>query len=373
MQNPISSEVVIVGGGIAGCAVAYYLTTLGVKPIVVEREGIASAASGFAQGGLYLMSGAGLDGPLYPFAVESVRLHHGLYPALKEETGLDTLLASKPVMAAALSDEDVAELQTRQVWQTEKGFTARWLDEQAVRGLEPGIGPQVLGALVTEDTWVLEGDVLTKALMGAAERRGAEFRIGSVEGLEWNGDQVTGVRLSGGVLACSNVVLALGPWSAHLKEWLGVDVPVMPIKGEILRLRTESPPAQPHIAWHDSYMVKKPDGLLWTGTTEDEAGFNKEPTESATQRVMAGAARIYPAIADATIEVHTACLRPVTPDNAPIIGPVPGKQGVYIATGGGRKGILAGPAIGKSVAELVVHGKTDLPAAPLGLDRFMNA
>lgn len=119
-------------------------------------------------------------------------------------------------------------------------------------------------------------------------------------------------------------------------------------------------------------MVKKPDGLLWTGTTEDEAGFDKEPTESAVQRIMAGAARIYPAIMDATIEVHTACLRPVTPDNAPIVGRVPGKHGVYIATGGGRKGIMTGPAIGKSVAELLVHGVTDLPAAPLGLERFQD-
>jgi glycine oxidase len=371
-QNPVSAEVVIVGGGIAGCAVAYYLTTLGVRPIVVERVGIASAASGFAQGGLYLMSGVGLDGPLYPFAVESVRLHHELYPALKEETGLDTLLASKPVMAAALSDADVAELQTRQAWQTEKGFTAQWLDEKAVRQLEPGIGPEVLGALVTDDTWVLEGDVLTKALMQAAERRGAEFRIGSVEGLEWEGDSVTGVRLTDGVIACSNVVLAMGPWSANLKAWIGVDVPVQPIKGEILRLRTGSPPMQPHITWQNSYMVKKPDRLLWTGTTEDEAGFDKEPTESAVQRIMAGAARIYPAIMDATIEVHTACLRPVTPDNAPIVGRVPGKHGVYIATGGGRKGIMTGPAIGKSVAELLVHGVTDLPAAPLGLERFQD-
>ena len=149
-------------------------------------------------------------------------------------------------------------------------------------------------------------------------------------------------------------------------------IAVKPIKGEILRLRTERPPVQPHITWHDSYMVKKPDGLLWTGTTEDEAGFNKEPTEAAAQRIMAGVVRIYPAITNATIEVHTACLRPVTPDNAPIIGPVPGAQGVYIATGGGRKGILAAPAMGKAVAELIVHGKTSLPAGPLGLERFLQ-
>jgi glycine oxidase len=370
-QDKRSAEVVIVGGGIAGCAVAYYLTTLGVKPIVVEREGVASAASGFAQGGLYVMSGAGLDGPLFPFATESLRLHHELYPLLKEETGLDPLLGSKSVLAAAFDDVDIGALHARHTWQTERGFTAHWLDEKAVRELEPGIGPEVIGALVTEDTWVLESDVLTKAFMQAAEKHGAEFRIGDVEGLDWDGDRVTGVRLSDSAISCPSVVLALGPWSAHLKEWIGVDVPVQPIKGEILRLRSKTPPVTPHLAWHDSYMVKKPDGLLWTGTTEDEAGFDREPTESGAQRIMEGAARIFPAIADAVIEVHTACLRPVTPDNAPIVGAVPGKQGVYIATGGGRKGILSGPAIGKSVADIVVHGVTDLPAAPLGLDRFM--
>ncbi|SVD23247.1 uncharacterized protein METZ01_LOCUS376101, partial [marine metagenome] len=122
VQNQKSADVVIVGGGISGCAVAYYLTTLGVRPIVVEREGIASAASGFAQGGLGLMSGAGLDGPLFPFAAESLRLHHELHPALKEETGLDTLLASRPVLAIALNASDIDEMHVRQVWQREKGF-----------------------------------------------------------------------------------------------------------------------------------------------------------------------------------------------------------------------------------------------------------
>ena len=371
MRNQKSADVVIVGGGIAGCAAAYYLTTLGVCPIVVEREGIASAASGFAQGGLYLMSGAGLDGPLFSFAAESLRLHHELYPALKEETGLDSLLTSKPVLAVAISESDVAEMDVRQVWQTEKGFTTQWLDDNAVRKWEPGIGPEVLGALVTDDAWMLDSSVLTKALMRAAEKRGAQIHIGNVQGLEWNGDRVTGVRLANEVIHCPNTVLALGPWSVHLQNWIDIDVPVRPIKGEILRMRSNSPPVTPHIAWHDSYMVKKPDGLLWTGTTEDEVGFDDEPTKSGAQRIIEEAGRIYPAILDATIEIHTACLRPVTPDNIPIVGDVPGKHGVYIATGGGRKGILVGPAVGKSVADIVVNGATDLPTGPLGLERFM--
>lgn len=372
MSNSTSAEVVIVGGGIAGCAVAYYLTTLGVKPIVVEREGVASAASGFAQGGLYLMSGAGLDGPLYPLAVESLRLHQDLYPMLKEETRIDSQLTSKSVLAIAFDENEVAELHERAIQQRERGFTARWLDARELKEMEPGIGPEVLGGLATETTWILESGALTRSLMHAAENRGAELRIGSVEGLEWEGDQVTGVRLANATISCESVVLAVGPWSAHLQEWIGVNVPVQPIKGEILRLRTNHPPMVPHIAWRDNYVVNKPDGLVWAGTTEEEAGFNAEPTAAAEQKIMDGVIRIFPAITDATIEAHTACLRPVTPDNAPIIGQVPGKQGVYIATGGGRKGILAGPAMGKAVAELIVRGETDLPAGPLGLDRFLK-
>ena len=245
MSDPTSAEVVIVGGGIAGCAVAYYLTTLGVKPIVVEREGVASAASGYAQGGLYLMSGAGLDGPLYPFAVESLRLHQDLYPMLKEETEIDSQLSSKSVLAIAFDENEVAELHERAIQQRERGFTARWLDARELKEMEPGIGPEVLGGLATETTWMLDSDALTKAVMQAAERRGAELRIGSVEGLEWEGDRVTGVRLADATISCESVVLAMGPWSAHLQEWIGVKVPVQPVKGEILRLRTNHPPI-PH-------------------------------------------------------------------------------------------------------------------------------
>ena len=82
-------------------------------------------------------------------------------------------------------------------------------------------------------------------------------------------------------------------------------------------------------------------------------------------------ARVFPAIDRGTVELHTACLRPVAPDNAPIIGPVPGLRGVYLATGAGRKGILAGPALGKATADLITAGATSLPIEPLGLDRFL--
>ncbi|MCY4624056.1 MAG: FAD-dependent oxidoreductase [Chloroflexi bacterium] len=372
MQDRSSTDVVIVGGGIAGCAVAYYLTTMGVRPIVVEREQVAGSASGFAQGGLYIMSGPGMDGPFFPLVRESLQLHRELHPVLTEATGLDSRLAEKDILTVALEHDDLEALRVLRAQQEANGFTVEWLDALQVRELEPGIGPDVLGGMLTRHTWLLDSDTLTKSLMLAAESNGAELRIGDVRGLQWDGDRATGVELaSGGPIACANVVLAMGPWSAFLRDWLGVDVPVRPIKGEILRIRTNAMPAVPHLGWQHSYMVRKPDGLLWTGTTEDEVGFDREPSASAAQRIIEGAGRVFPAITKGTVELHTACLRPVSPDNAPIIGAVPGKQGVFVATGGGRKGILAGPALGMATADLVTRGATDLPIATLGLDRFM--
>ncbi|MDE2803030.1 MAG: FAD-dependent oxidoreductase [Chloroflexota bacterium] len=372
MRDRNTADVVIVGAGVAGCAAAYYLTTMGARPVVVEREGVAAAASGFAQGGLYIMSGAGMDGPFFPLVRESLRMHRELHPVLAEATGLDSRLAEKDILTVALEHDDLEALRILRAQQEANGFTVEWHEGVEVRELEPGIGPSVLGGMLTRHTWLLDSETLTRSLMRAAERNGAEIRIAGASGLRWNGDRANGVELDdGGAIECDNVVLAMGPWSAHLREWIGVDVPVRPIKGEILRIRTDTMPAMAHIGWLHSYLVRKPDGLLWTGTTEDDVGFDREPSASAAERIMAGARRVFPAIDRGAVELHTACLRPVAPDNAPIIGPVPGLRGVYLATGAGRKGILAGPALGKATADLITTGATSLPIETLGLDRFL--
>ena len=372
MQDRTTTDVVVVGAGIAGCAAAYYLIAMGARPVVVEREEVAGAASGFAQGGLYIMSGPGMDGPFFPLVRESLRLHRELHPVLTDATGLDSRLAEKDILTVALEHDDLEALRVLRGQQEANGFTVEWHEGDEVRRLEPGIGPGVLGGMLTRHTWLLDSDTLTKSLMLAAESQGAELRIGDVRGLRWDGDRVAGVELAdGSAIACGNVVLAMGPWSAFLREWIGVDVPVRPLKGEILRIRTDKMPAMAHLGWQHSYMVRKPDGLLWTGTTEDEDGFDREPSASAAERIMAGARRVFPAIDEGTVELHTACLRPVAPDNSPIVGAVPGMRGVYIATGAGRKGILAGPALGMATADLITGGATDLPIETLGLDRFL--
>ena len=365
-----TADVVIVGAGAAGCAVAYYLTRLGLRPTVVERESVACAASGGALGDLNTMTGAGLDGPLFELARSSLAMHLQLHDALKAEAGIDSKLRLLPSLAVALDDEDENGLRSRMAWQRERGFSALWLDGDEARGLEPRLTPEVRGALLTQGMGMLSAAAFTTGLMQAAERGGATLRHGEVRGVLRDGARATGVALSDGYIAADAVVLALGPWSGALGEWLGTPVPVRPVKGQIVRLRVPSPPAPHYVTWNDTYAVLKEDALTWTGTTMEEAGFDDRPTAEARDDILQRVRRLLPPFDTAEVVAHTACLRPVTSDWLPALGPVPRLRGAYVATGGGRKGILLSPVMGKAVAELVAQGRTDVPIEPFGVERF---
>ena len=163
-----------------------------------------------------------------------------------------------------------------------------------------------------------------------------------------------------------------GPWSRLAESWLDTYIPVDPLKGEILRMEFPDGPLEHDVSGEGASIYAKPDGLAWCGTTEDWRGFDRQPLEEARQRILAGVKRIYPAIADATLVMHTACLRPVTPDWLPIIGRAPGYRNAWLATGAGKKGILLAPAIGKSLADLIVSGETPLPIQNFAPERFAH-
>lgn len=371
MAAQATADVVIVGAGVAGCAVAYELTRLGVRPLVVEREGVASGASGGALGDLNTLTGAGLKGPLFPLARTSLEMHQGLHGLLRDETGFDSALRMVPSLMVALDGSDVAGLRAEVPRLRDRGFESDWLTTDEVRALEPALSPEAGGAVRTEGMGMLSASVLTTSLLQAAERRGATLRHGEVRGLEWDGDRVVGVTVGDKRVACGSVVLAVGPWSAHLGAWLGTPVPVRPVKGQIVRLRAPGAPVGHYISSRDdTYAVFKEDGLTWTGTTMEEAGFDTATTLEVRDDILRRVHRLLPGFGEAEVVLQTACLRPVTDDGLPIIGAVPGLRGVYVATGGGRKGILLGPVMGKAVADLVVHGATDLPIDPFGLGRF---
>ena len=145
-----------------------------------------------------------------------------------------------------------------------------------------------------------------------------------------------------------------------------------PLKGQILRLRAPEAekPFECSVGWAGNYATTKGDGLLWAGTTEEEVGFDESPTTQARDKITASLLRMVPSLAEAQLEQHTACLRPITPDGLLSLGPVPGWEGVYLATGAGRKGILLGTAMGRIAAGLVTPGTSDIPIDAFDPARF---
>ncbi len=364
-------DVVIVGGGIVGMVTAYYLAKAGLPSVVIERDAIGSHASGFAYGGLSPLSGFGVPGPLAEIARHGMQLHRQLAASVVEETGIGIDFRERPSLALAFTEPDVQRLQGALPWQQRQpGYAARWLEASEARRIEPRISDETLGAVSIEGTADVEPYRLVLALTRAAERLGVTVRHGRTIGLRRAGGQVTSVILERDEVACSTVVLALGPWSGEISAWIDMPIEVRPLKGQILRLQAPGPPVTCSVGWGHNYATTKTDGLLWAGTTEEEAGFDEESTPAARDEIGAALVRMLPCMVDAQVAHQTACLRPLVSDGLLLLGLVPGLEHVYVATGAGRKGILFGPAMGRAIADLILTGDTPIALEPFGPGRF---
>jgi glycine oxidase len=363
-------HVVVVGAGAAGCATAYYLSAAGVRVTVVDGEGVGTQASGWSAGGINPLHG--IPAPIAELALESFRLHLALWPALGHMSGLD--LGARRISMAMVAPVEPAIpplLGLRDAFDAAAadGFSAAWLDGAALRALEPRV-TSAAGALVTQGNGVLDSYQFTNALAAAAQRQGAVLHAGTVTGLRHSDRRVTGVWCGEALLPCDAVVVAMGPWSQAAAAWLSTPLPVEPLKGEILRMAVPGPPlacdlVAPHVS-----LFGRAGGQVWIGSTMERRGFDTAASESARRTLLGAAVQLMPALAEASLERQTVCLRPVTADGLPVIGNVPDWDGVYVATGGGAKGILLAPAMGKAVAELLLTGRTALPIAACNPARF---
>ncbi len=374
MDSTAQRDVVIIGGGIVGIAAAYYLAGMGVRSTVIERDGIASHASGFAYGGL---SGGIPNGPQTntPIIEYSMSLYPSLAQALAAEADIDIQFQPRPLLRIALNDEEAAQLTQHLDWQqAQPGYDVEWLEQGAARELEPRIAPDTVGALHVEGGRDVEPYRLTLALAQAAEKRGAVTRTGEVRSIHTHGGRVVGVALGSEQIACGAALVAMGAWSAQAEAWLGIRLPVRPLKGQIIRLRAEGAPYALSIGHGSNYAMTKPsDGLVWCGTTEEEAGFDESRTTEARDRIIESTLRMLPSLESAELVLQTACLRPVAEDGAIVLGAVPGVEGAYIATGGGRQGIMMGPGMARAAADLIVNGAAEADIAPYSPGRFSGS
>ncbi len=366
-------DVLIVGGGVIGCAVAYHLAKAGASVAVVERGELGGEASGAAAGMLAPLSEAHGPGPFLDLALASLRLFPSLVEELAAETHIDVHYQPTDTLRAAFTPQEAQELRQRLAWQSALGggLPLHWLDAEAVRALEPRLSPQVQAAILSPQEHQLDPGRLVQALAAAARRHGARFHVETpLGGFLRRGDRVVAIRAAADTLAADHVVLAAGPWTRALARRLGVNVPTYPVRGQMLALSGLGKPLR-HVLWgRGGYLLPKPGGFVWVGATVEDVGFRCRVTRKGLLWLRRVARTLVPTLRYAQVASTWAALRPGSPDGLPILGPLPGWRNVSVATGHFRNGILLAPITGKLMAQHILEGRTEMPLEPFGLSRF---
>ena len=369
-----SPDVIVVGAGIAGSLTAYLLAKSGASATILEADSVGSHASGFAFGGLGPLEGAGIPDHILDFSVWCFERHKSIYEELLEETGIDTQFHLRDRLNLAFTEEEADHQKRAITWQSKlPGYRVEWVSPEEAVKAEPRTNPECLGASYAQGTGAVEAYRYNLAVAQAAEKHGASMVQRRVTGLLGDGGKCRGVKLETGEMAADRVVLAGGPWTGGMSEWCGVEIPVRPLKGQIIRLQLSENPMVASLNYAGSYAASKPDGLIWAGTTEEDVGFDEKLTTAARDKVMGDLLKMAPSLAEAELVQQTACLRPLTPDGMPIVDAVPGWDNLYLVTGGGRKGILWSTGMAHGVADLIVKGSSEVPdLGALSLGRFVT-
>jgi glycine oxidase len=368
------ADVIIIGAGVIGCAIAYFLSKEGVKTVIVEQDSIGAHASGYAPGILnpqvttpeYLET-------MLPLTTKSFELHKELFLPLLEETGIDYYFRQSALLTLAFSQAEAQEIRDNVEVLQQQGSRIDWLDCDAVHSIESRVSPEVIGAAYSEDAGELDSYRFVLALAQGAEKYGAEIRSGRFTGLKRKGARLTAVQLSSGDISCNCAVLAMGPWTGLFSSSLGFPIPIRPQKGQTLRVRASGPHFTNVLAWGSNYSTTtRQDELVYHGATHEDAGFNEEPSVEGRDKLIDNMITLVPSMEEAELILQTACLRPLSADGLPIIGEVPGWNGVYLATGHWTKGILLSPVTGRIIAELILKGATSIPIKPFSVTRFSS-
>ena len=369
---PKTSDVVIIGGGVIGCSVAYQLAKLGLKSTVLERTYFGAGASGAT---------AGVIGPLWHLDPESKATFSlgmrslEMFPSLANElvgAGIDSGFRQNGILKLAFTQEQVEELNDNLAWQGELGHGVVWLEPDEILHREPEVSRQVLGGVFSPEEGHVQGQRYVEALVHAASRLGATFLQGAeVIGLEFQGGKVTGARTTTETYYGDHTVLAAGPWTGIASRWLPQDIPIRPVKGQRILLRKVGFLPKCPVHNFGAYLVPWTDGNLLVASTREEGRFDVETTAEGVRRMISAAIAGFPALQDANFVSARAGVRPGTPDDIPILGPVPGWEGFSIASGHDRVGVTLSTGSGELMANYISTGDS-IPLQPFSLGRFQN-
>lgn len=394
MTRPAASrrcpDVVVVGGGIVGCATTYYLARAGLRTLLLERDAIAGATSGCCMGHLMVV-----PDPLVLHRL--TRASVALWSELAGQLGTFEL-APTGALWLAECDDDLALLA-----QLEAGFEAhgdggQMLDRAALSALEPGVAGDLPGAFFYPNDGIVMPMLAAGALLRAAVAMGAEVRTGvAVDGIRRTpAGAVAGVLCGDQEIATPRVVNAAGVWAPWLTELAGLGrAPIFPRRGDLAITMPREVPVR-HQLLEVGYLrttntadvdpegdavdpgalalnvQPQTHGTCLIGATRQFGGYRRVVDRGLLDRSLRRAVRFVPGLAGARLTRTWAGLRPYTRDHLPIIGPVAEVPGFIMAAGHEGLGITLAPITGQLVAQAVVGEPTALPLSPVSLERFAS-
>lgn len=370
-----TTEVVIVGGGVIGCSIAYHLRKAGVAVTVIERGEIGGEASSAAAGLLAPLGSLSGAGPFADLLLASFALFPALVPELEEASGVRMEYEQTGALRVVRNAKNVPNLRKRMKAWLPLGLQLHWLTGEEARQREPTLSPDVCAGLYAPEEAQIRASQVVKAFAQAAANAGAILRSHTpITGIQRHNGRVTGVVTSQGeTIACDHLVIAAGAWAAQWSDWLRIKLAVAPQRGQILALRQPVSPLHHIIFGEAIYLAPKQDGTVIVGATKEEAGFEKQLTAGGVAWLLSTAIRLIPSLEQCAIERMWTGLRPKMPDNLPVLGPAPGWQNVTLAVGHGSVGIMLSAITGKTLAEAIVTGVTPDLIRPFTLDRPAGA
>jgi glycine oxidase len=362
-------DVAIAGGGLIGATIAFELTRAGLHVGLFERhepgEGSSWAAAGILSPA---PENAGMISTV-PLGRASLQLYPEFVATVEEISGQSTGYRAQGTLEALFSTDAQEKLSTIIALHHGLGLKAEPVSADDAREMEPALNPELEAAIFRPDEACVDNRALTKAVLAAAKRSGVKiFAASNVQSIVKSGASCAGFLVDGEKVASRWTIIAAGCFSAEI-EGASHYAPVRPAKGQVIALRATDFSIE-RVLWSDHlYLVPRNDGRILAGATVEYVGFDQKVTVGGLQKLIEGALQLAPALADAQIEETWAGLRPDVPDHLPIIGPTD-LDGLLIATGHFRSGILLAPITAQLIREWITTQNVSLDSTRFSPMRF---
>jgi glycine oxidase len=369
-----SERVIIVGGGVIGCSIAYYLSKRDIAVTLLERGEIGAQASGAA---------AGLFSSWKPLAkmdaynrllFASQSLFSELIEELEDATGIDLEYEQTGTLRTIQHERRLRKLQPWVASCQADGLQVELLNEEETRRREPLLASDICGALWLPHEGQVRAQRVVEALARAATDCEAKLSPHKeVVAIQQNKGRALSVTTAQGeIIPCDYLVIAAGAWAARCGKWLNLTLPVEPQRGQLLSLRQPVPAIRHIVIGKGIYVAPKKDGTVIVGATKEDVGFAAQVTAGGVFWLLDWALKLVPALEQSALERVWAGLRPKTPDNYPILGTAPGWENVALAVGHHSFGVLLSAISGQSIAELITSGQVPEIIQPFSQERFMR-